>query len=105
MYIISKTPGEFGYPALQTWSSVNPPAGYYEYPSAFYSVFYPQDKRAAGFVTLTVENEKVVNVEWNEESYQAWCEANPEQPDPEPKPTTEERFDNIEAAIERGLSL
>lgn len=78
MYIISKTPSEFGYPALQTWSSVNPPAGYYEYPAAFYSVFYPSDKRAAGFVTLTVDNGKVVNVEWDEEAYQKWAEENPE---------------------------
>ena len=105
MYIISKTPGEFGYPALQTWSGNQPPAGYYEYPAAFYSVFYPSDKRAAGFVTLTVENEKVVNAEWDEETYQAWCEANPEQPEPEPELTVEERVTNIENAIERGFAL
>lgn len=82
MYIIQKSKNKYGYPALQTWSGDQPPAGYYEYPEEFYDAFYQENKRAVGFVTLTVEGEKVVNAEWDEETYQAWCEANPEQPEP-----------------------
>lgn len=105
MYIIQKSKNKYGYPALQTWSGDQPPAGYYEYPEEFYDVFYQENKRAAGFVTLTVEGEKVVNAEWDEETYQAWCEANPEQPEPEPELIVEERVTNIENAIERGFAL
>lgn len=71
MYIIKQIKNASGaYPALQEKSYI--PAGYMEYPAEFYDVFYPADKKAAGFVDLTVTDGKITAVEWNDRAYQAY---------------------------------
>lgn len=93
MYIISKTKNESGaYSALQSWSSPNCPSTHWFYPDEFFSTFYPADKRFAGFVDITVDEDKkiVTGVTWNDELYEKYAEEHPE-PDPvEPEPTEEE---------------
>ena len=54
-----------------------PAPGMLEFPDEFMHVFYLSDKRAAGFVTITDDGQRVTSCVWNEEEYQAWCEANP----------------------------
>ena len=102
MYYINPTLREDGsYPPLQ--SSKAP--GLLAFPAEFMSVFYPEEKRAAGFVTIEHDGQAVTACVWNEEAYRAWSESNPE-PEPQPEePTLEERVSGIENAIERGLSL
>lgn len=93
MYIISKTPNSSGaYPPLQLWQG-KPPASHYLYPESLFGVFYPADKRCAGFVHLTAEGNTVTAAEWNEEAYQDYCN---EYPESEPKPT---QNDIIEAQV------
>lgn len=48
-----------------------------EFPDEFMPVFYPSDKRAAGFVTITDDGTTVTSCVWDETAYQAWCEENP----------------------------
>ena len=77
-----------------------PAPGLLEFPDEFMSIFYQSDKRAAGFVDITDDGQRVTSCVWDEEAYQKWCEANPEQPDPEPVPTAEERIAALEAKNE-----
>lgn len=74
MKIINIT-SPFPYPPLQSWSGATPPEGWAEFPERFTPVFYPADKRFAGFVSLTVEGGVVTACAWDEEAYQAYCEA------------------------------
>ena len=48
------------------------------FPSKFLPVYFPTDKRAAGFVTIADDGETVTSCVWNETAYQAWCAENPE---------------------------
>ncbi len=48
------------------------------FPDEFLPIFYPADKRAAGFVIITDDGETVTSCVWNETAYQAWCAENPE---------------------------
>ena len=48
------------------------------FPDEFIPVYFPLDKRAAGFVAITDDGETVTSCEWNEEAYQKWCAENPE---------------------------
>ena len=48
-----------------------------EFPDEFMPVFYPSDKRAAGFVTIEDDGQRVTSCVWDEEEYQAWCAENP----------------------------
>lgn len=73
-----------------------PAPGLLEFPDEFMPTFYPEGKRAAGFVTITDDGTTVTSCAWDEEAYQAWCETNPEQPEPEPTPTLDERVGNLE---------
>lgn len=50
------------------------------FPDKFMPIYYPSDKRAAGFVTIEDDGTTVTSCVWDEEAYQEWCEANPEQP-------------------------
>lgn len=59
----------------------NPAPGLLEFPDEFMPIFYPADKRAAGFVTIEDDSQRVTSCVWNEEEYQAWCAENPA-PDP-----------------------
>lgn len=52
--------------------------GLLEFPDEFISIFYPFDKRVAGFVDITDDGKKVTSCIWNEEKYQEWCKENPE---------------------------
>lgn len=83
----------------------NPAPGLLLLPEEFLPEYFKEGKRAAGFVKIEHDGTKVTSCVWDEEAYQAWCEANPEQPDPEPELTVEERVTNIENAIERGFAL
>ena len=64
-----------------------PAPGLLEFPDEFMPVYYMEGKRAAGFVTTTDDGQKVTSCVWDEGSYQAWCDENPEQPEPEPEIT------------------
>lgn len=55
--------------------------GLLEFQDEFIPIFYPSGKRAAGFVTITDDGQRVTSCVWNEEAYLAWCEENQE-PDP-----------------------
>lgn len=48
------------------------------FPDNLLPIYYPPDKRAAGFVTTTDDGTTVTSCEWNESAYQAWCAENPE---------------------------
>lgn len=74
MYI-STLRGKFSqYSALQ--SAAGP--GLLVFPDEFIPVFYPPDKRAAGFVQITDDGVKVTSCVWNEEAYQRWAAEHPE---------------------------
>lgn len=78
------------------------------FPDEFMPVFYPEDKQAAGFVTIRHDGETVTDCRWNEEAYQAWLAALPEPVDPpEPPPTELEqlRADVDFLAALQGVSL
>lgn len=95
MYIIAKNPNPSGaYPPLQSWQG-DAPATHYLYPSELYGVFYPTGKRYAGFISLTVEGDRVTAAEWDEEAYQAYCDEHPEEPEII-EPTTDERVAALE---------
>lgn len=53
--------------------------GLLEFPDKFMSEFHKAGKRAAGFVTVEDDGTTVTSCVWDEETYQAWCEENPEQ--------------------------
>lgn len=78
MYLNS-TKQSNSYPALQS----NPAPGLVYFPDELISVFYPSDKRAAGFVTIEHDGTTVTSCVWDDEAYQRWAEDNPEQPEPE----------------------
>jgi len=97
--ITSKAP----YPPIQTWDKATPPEGCAEFPEQFLPVFYPKDKRFAGFVDITVEDSVVESCIWNEASYQAYCEAHPEQPAPGPDPESPVTWAALAAAYQAGV--
>ena len=74
MYLNPKVSENGSYPALQSL----PADGLLLFPDKFLPVFYPEDKRAAGFVTITDDRTTVTSCAWNEEAYQKWCAENPE---------------------------
>lgn len=74
MFINPKKCSDNSYQSLQS----SPVDGFLEFPDKFLSVFYPVDKRAAGFVTITDDGTTVTSCVWNDEAYQAWCNENPE---------------------------
>lgn len=54
----------------------NKAPGLLEFPDEFMSEFYKQDKRAAGFVNIVDDGQRVTSCVWDETAYQAWCEEN-----------------------------
>lgn len=92
MLIITKTPASNGaYPALQDWSGLVAPEGYYKWPDTLETAdFYAYN----GFVTLTVVRGMVQSYEPNVEAWEAWKASQP--PEPEPVPTLEERVSAVE---------
>ena len=92
MKIISKEPaGNGAYPALQDWTGLVGPEGYYKWPDALETeTFYQYN----GFVILTVTRGIVQSYEPNVEAWEAWKESL--DPEPEPGPTSEERITELE---------
>ena len=72
MYLNLNKQGD-AYPALQS----NPAPGLVYFPDGFIHVFYPSDKRAAGFVTIEHDGATVTSCVWDDEAYQRWVDANP----------------------------
>lgn len=69
--------------------------GLLEFPDEFMPEFYKEGKRAAGFVDITDDGQRVTTCAWNEEKYLAWCEENPEQPTVEPEATDTEVLNTL----------
>ena len=101
MLIIAKTPASNGaYPALQDWSGLVAPEGYYKWPDTLDTAdFYSYN----GFVTLTVVRGMVQSYQPNVEAWEAWKATLP--PGPEPGGDLETRVTNLETAISDGLNL
>ena len=72
MYLNPTKQGD-AYPALQS----NPAPGLVYFPDGFIHIFYPSDKRAAGFVTIEHDGMQVTACAWDDEAYQRWVDANP----------------------------
>lgn len=72
MYLNLNKQGD-AYPALQS----NPAPGLVYFPDGFIHIFYPSDKRAAGFVTIEHDGMQVTACAWDEAAYQKWTEENP----------------------------
>ena len=51
--------------------------GLLEFQDEFMPEFYKEGKRAAGFVDIMDDGQRVTSCVWNEEEYQAWCAENP----------------------------
>lgn len=89
------------YPPLQSSRA----AGLLRFPEEFVPVFYPADKRFAGFVNITDDGETVLTCEWNDEAYLAYAEAHPEaepeEPEPKPEPSV---WDELAAAYMEGVN-
>lgn len=80
MLIITKTPASNGaYPALQDWSGLVAPAGYYRWPDGLDTAEFYQYN---GFVTLTVVRGMVQSYEPNVEAWEAWKATLPPEPEP-----------------------
>lgn len=92
------------YPPLLDWSKPTPPDGWAMFPESFVPVFYPADKRAAGFVDIIVEGSTVTACTWNEEAYQAYIASLPE-PEPEtPADSEPVTWATMAAAIRDGVN-
>ena len=59
---------------------------------SFFNVFYPADKRFAGFVNVEVDESKkmVTKVTWDDEAYNKFADEHPELEPVEPEPSEEE---------------
>lgn len=81
MKIIKNTPSSNGaYPALQDWTGLVPPEGYYKWPDSLETkTFYQYN----GFVTLTVTRGIVQSYEPNVEAWEAWKASLPPEPGPQ----------------------
>lgn len=88
------------YPPLQSVRA----AGLLRFPEEFVPVFYPTDKRFAGFVNITDDGETVLTCEWNEEAYLAYAEAHPEQEKPEQPEEETSVWDELDAAYQEGVN-
>lgn len=90
MNLIFDKPLESGayFPVQQDWAG-EVPAGWLEFPAKFLPAFYPADRQAAGFVTLTHAGQTVTDCIWNEDAYQAWLSALAAA---SPVPVTEDEF-------------
>lgn len=87
------------YPPLQSVRA----AGLLRFPDEFVPVFYPADKRFAGFVNITDDGETVLTCEWNDEAYLAYAEAHPETEPEEPEPEISV-WDELAAAYMEGVN-
>ena len=98
MYLTQTKSIDGAYPPLQSVRA----DGLLRFPEEFVPVFYPSDKRFAGFVNITDDGETVLTCEWNEKAYAAYAEAHPEQEEPEPEEPTSV-WDELDAAYQEGV--
>ena len=100
MKIITKTPASNGaYPALQDWSGLVAPEGYYKWPDSLDTAdFYAYN----GFVTLSVVRGMVQSYQPNVEAWEAWKAALP--PEPEPGGEDYVTYGELAAAIREGVN-
>lgn len=87
------------YPPLQSVRA----AGLLRFPDEFVQVFYPTDKRFAGFVNITDDGKTVLTCEWNEEAYATYAEAHPETEESEEPETETSVWDELDAAYQEGV--
>lgn len=87
------------YPPLQSVRA----SGLLRFPEEFVPVFYPTDKRFAGFVNITDDGETVLTCKWNEEAYLAYAEAHPET-EPEEPESEMTVWDELAAAYTEGVN-
>lgn len=80
--------------------------GLIEFPEKFMSEYFKPGKRAAGFVKIKHDGEKVTSCVWDDEAYQKWDKENPDIPQ-ESKPTEVEqlRADIDYLAMMQGVAL
>lgn len=71
----------------------NPAPGLVYFPDEFLSEYFKEGKRAAGFVKIEYDGQKVTSCVWDEEAYQKWAEENPET---EPDTLTASKIDRIQ---------
>lgn len=79
-YIMRMDTGSTGcYSAIQSWNSNNLPNGYVWFPESLMNKFYAPGKKCAGFVTPTLNEagDTVVDLEWNDEAYNAYLSTLP----------------------------
>ena len=70
MYILNKTKTEAGrYPALESWTGLTAPAGYYWWPDSLDRTTFDQYQ---GFVELEVARGTVVSCTPNQPAFEAW---------------------------------
>lgn len=86
------------FPPLQSTEA----PGLLAFPDEFLPEFYKEGKRAAGFVTIEDDGERVTDCRWDEEAYQAWVAEHPE-PDPLP-PAQAARQEENKAALAAWLA-
>ena len=84
MKIIRQSPGpDGGYPPIQDWAGVSPPAGFDQWPDDLERDTF---QRYKGFVITTVVRGVVKSYQPNEAAYEAYMEQHPEETQ---KPETE----------------
>ena len=67
------------YGGFQTWSDEELPEGYVWVDENFREIFYPKDKKYAGFVNIELDEESknVINMEWNDDNYNKFYQKAP----------------------------
>lgn len=99
MYLNPMKSPDGAYPPLQSVRA----DGLLRFPEEFVPIFYPTDKRFAGFVNITDDGETVLTCKWNEEAYLVYAEAHPE-PEPVPEPEVEpDVWDELAEAYRQGV--
>lgn len=101
MYLIPYKSEAGAYPPLQS----NKVKGLLEMPGQFMSEFYKAGKRAAGFVDIEHDGEKVTSCVWNEENYQAWLATQPDPLDEIKKAKEAEISNACNSAIINGMDV
>lgn len=99
MYLNPTKSPDGAYPPLQSVRA----DGLLRFPEEFVPVFYPADKRFAGFVSIVDDGKTVLTCEWNEEAYLAYAEAHPETEPEAPEPETSV-WDELDAAYQEGVN-
>lgn len=102
MKILRSTPDENGaYPALQDYSGIAPPSGFYWWPDSLETSTFQQYN---GFIVPVVVRSMVKSYTANAEAWEAWKATLP--PDPGPEPSGDYvTYGELAAAIREGVNL